>query len=87
MPVKEEKRRVLVVTACTRSDGLPDFALTEIAVTEAESENGTHYQLAEAALTQRGYEAPFVHFDEDISPLFLFPAVKEYLGLTGPVSP
>ncbi len=81
MPQQQAKQLLTVVTACTRSDGLPDFALTQVQVTEAEQANGVHYDLTAASLTKRGYEAPFVHFEEGDAPLFLFPAVKEYLGL------
>jgi hypothetical protein len=74
------KRPVVVASACMRSDGLPDFALTEVEVTPEQAENGIHYSLVEAHLLEAGYEEPFVHFGEAEAPAFLFPAVKQYLS-------
>jgi len=79
MPTSEEKGTITVVTAVMRSDGLPDFALTQVEVTSEEYENGVHYLLVEESLTERGYDEPFLHFDEMESPSFLHPAVKAYL--------
>jgi hypothetical protein len=79
MPHWEGKRPITIVTACMRSDGLPDFALTEVEVTQEEFENGVHYVLAEERLDDRGYEEPYVHFDEHEGPSFLHRAVREYL--------
>jgi hypothetical protein len=75
-----KKHPVTVVTACMRSDGCPDFAVTRVEVTQEETENGIHYYLTEAELLEAGYEEPFVHFDEDESPAFLLPAVQDYLA-------
>jgi hypothetical protein len=75
------KRRIPIVTAVMRQDGLPDFALNEVEVTHKEAENGIHYYLAEADLFLAGYEEPFVHFSIDEGPAFLHPAVRRYLGL------
>ena len=80
MSHRSGKRPITVVTACMRADGTPDFALTEVEVTTEEAENGIHYYLVEADLLEAGYEEPFVHYDEDESPAFLFPAVKQYLA-------
>jgi hypothetical protein len=74
------KGTVAIVTACMRSDGLPDFALTEVQVSPEEYQNGAHYDRAEARLVERGYEEPFVHFEELEAPAFLLPAVKRYLA-------
>ncbi len=87
MPPPEEKHPITVVTACMRSDGLPDFALSQVEVTQEEAENGIHYDRVEAKLLQAGYEELFVHFDQDEAPLFLLPAVQEYLGLVAPNPP
>lgn len=73
-------RPVAVVSACMRSDGLPDFALTEVEVTPEQAENGIHYYLVEAHLLEAGYEEPFVHFEESEAPAFLFPVIKQYLA-------
>src|SRR5262249_9449013 len=75
------KGPVAVISACMRSDGLPDFALTEVEVTPAEYDNGVHYGLVDEALAARGYDEPYVHFAEPESPAFLLPAVRRYLGL------
>jgi hypothetical protein len=63
-----------------RSDGLPDFALTQVEATQEQIENGLHYYLVEADLLEAGFEEPFVHYPEDEAPAFLFPAVKHYLS-------
>jgi hypothetical protein len=52
------KRTLTVITACMRSDGLPDFALTQVEVTHDEYENGAHYDLTDTALRDRGYQEP-----------------------------
>jgi hypothetical protein len=74
------KKRIAIVTACTRADGLPDFAITNVEVTQEEYENGVHFDLAEQLLAEQDYEKPFVHFDQYDAPDFLLPAVREYLG-------
>jgi hypothetical protein len=51
-------------------------------VTHDEYQDGIHYYLAEADLLENHYEEPFVHFDCFEAPPFLFPAVRQYLGLT-----
>jgi len=87
MPEPGVKRRVAVVSACMRADGLPDFALTEVEVSQEEYDNGAHYALADASLTQRGYEEPFVHFAGSEMPPFLLPAVLDHVGLGAPDAP
>jgi len=62
-----------------RVDGIPTFALTDVAVTPEEAENGVHYYLTELQLQALGYEEPYVHFDRSESPAFLFPAVRQFL--------
>jgi hypothetical protein len=73
------KRKIAVVTAYVRPDGVPDFTLTEVEVTQDERENGVHYDLVEAQLGQAGHEEPLLHFDEIDAPSFLVPAVRQYL--------
>jgi hypothetical protein len=63
-----------------RADGCPDFAVTQVAVTHEEAENGIHYYLVDAELLEAGYEEPFVHFAEDEAPAFLLPAVQRHLA-------
>jgi hypothetical protein len=67
-----------------RQDGFPDFAVTQVEVTQDGYENGEHIDLAVADLLQAGYDEPFVHFPETESPPFLLPAVREYLGSATP---
>jgi hypothetical protein len=76
-----EKHAVAIVTACMTANGTPALALNTVAVTQEEEENGVHYCLAEANLTEAGYEEPFVHFDQQEAPAFLHPAVRRHLGL------
>ena len=54
--------------------------LSGSANSQEQIDNGIHYYLAEAELLENGFEEPFVHFDENESPPFLHPAVRDYLG-------
>ena len=81
MPCPQDRQPVTIVSAVMRPDGSPDFALTEVEVTDDGRANGAHYALAEAELLARGFEEPFVHFDDAESPDFLHAAVRQYLGL------
>ena len=87
MPQWQGKRTITVVTACMCADGLPDFALNQVEVTQEEHADGVHYDLTEALLRAASYEEPFVHFDEDEAPSFLLPAVRQHLGLTARSTP
>jgi hypothetical protein len=80
MPHPEGQRSVTLVSAVMRRDGLPTFAVTQVAVTPDEYANGIHLYLAEADLLEAGFEEPFVHFPSDEAPPFLLAAVREYLG-------
>ena len=73
------KRPVVVVTAYVKRDGFPDFALTEVEVTEDEHANGVHYNLVETILADRSIDANFIHFDEQEAPPFLLPAVRKHV--------
>ncbi len=77
-----EQCPISIVSACMCRDGLPTFAITEVAVTPEEFENGVHYYLAEAELLKRGYEEPYVHFAENEGPAFLHDAVRQFLNLS-----
>jgi hypothetical protein len=79
MTAWQGKRTIAVVSASMRSDGLPDFALTEVEVTHDEYENGVLIDLVEDRLADAGFEEPWVHFDELEAPAFLLPAVTAYL--------
>lgn len=77
----EGKRSIIVVSACMRSDGCPDFAFNEVEITFDEYENGLHYSLVGDCLGDAGYEDPCVHFDQFEAPAFLHAAVRQYLGV------
>lgn len=77
----EGQRPLTVVTACLAADGTSAFALCEVHVTHEEYENGIHVYLAEGELLERGFDEPFVHFDDLNAPGFLLPAVRRHLGL------
>jgi hypothetical protein len=84
MPQPDDKRPITIVSAVMRQDGFPDFAVTQVEVTEEEYANGAHIDLAVADLLAAGFEEPFVHFPDREAPSFLLPAVKEYLGSATP---
>jgi hypothetical protein len=86
MSIPPTSRALSIATACMNADGCPDFALTTVTATPEQLANGYHYCLAEEQLLARGYEEPFVHFDADEGPAFLHPAVRQYLGLSSPLS-
>ena len=86
MPASPDPCPMAIVTACMARDGVPTFALTEVAVTAEEAANGVHFYLAEAQLLTDGYEEPFVHFGPDEAPPFLHAAVRQHLGLA-PAAP
>ena len=73
--------KVTVISACMRVDGLPDFAVTEVEVSVDEYENGAHYDLTDRSLADRGFEEPYVHFDNREAPPFLHRGVREHLSL------
>lgn len=75
------KRTIAVVSACMSAHGTPYFAINEVEVAKDEYENGVHYDLVEDRLADAGYEEPYLHFDEVEAPLFLHPAVREYLSV------
>jgi hypothetical protein len=87
MSVGTSKRKRTVVTACLNAGGMPDFALTEVEVTDTDYANGSHHDLVAQRLVAAGYEAPFVHYDEEDAPAFLVPAVRHYLGGSDPLPP
>jgi len=75
MPLWTGARAIAVVTASTNAAELPDFALTAVDVTHEEYQDVVHNNRVAARLTEAGYAAPFVHFDEGDAPAFLFPTV------------
>ena len=75
-PIRTEPRWTRVVSACIDAAGRPAFALSTLPATAA-----VDYDWIEEQLRQRGYECPFVHFDESEAPPFLIPAVERYFQI------
>ena len=75
--------KIRIITACHDASGCPDFAWTVVDVSKSEYDNGAHYEAAEALLQERGYEGPFVHFDQEDGKKvpWLADGVKQYLGV------
>jgi hypothetical protein len=86
MPHWQGKLKIEVVTTYMRPDGVPDFTINQVEVTEDEHANGVHYELVEAILAEAGFEEPLIHFDQLEAPPFLVAAVKQYLESTTNVS-
>jgi hypothetical protein len=74
------RRPLAIVTACLNAAGIPDLAVTEVAVTYAEYADGVHCEQVEAQLVAADYEEPFLHFDEGPAAQALLPAVQQYLA-------
>jgi hypothetical protein len=72
-------RILTVVSACINAAGQPDFALSEVLIPVGGPDWDVFYDHLEEDLRERGYECPFVHFDETEAPPFLIPAVRRYL--------
>ena len=79
MSTHAEKQTTVVITACMKGNGLPVFALSEVAVVQEEMGNGVHYYLAEADLLARGFEEPMVHFEQQEMPASLFATIRRHL--------
>lgn len=60
------------VVAAVSADGAADFYFCKVQCAQYEYDNGTHYELAEAAAEDDGYERPMVTFDENDGPDWLF---------------
>jgi len=72
---------IIIVAATTNANGEPDFAITAVPATEEEVEKGEHYEAAETKLMDDDYEGPFVLWDEDECPPWLFENVCKHLGV------
>lgn len=60
------------VVACTNSAGEPDFFAVTLSCSPHQYHNGEHYDLAKEKAEAHDYEGPFVVFDENDGPEFLF---------------
>jgi len=59
------------VVACMSSEGA-DFYFCKVKCAQDDYDNGVHYEIAEDAAEQDGYERPMVTFDENDGPDWLF---------------
>lgn len=60
------------VVACRNCEGSPDFYFCKVTLAEAAYDVGAHYDLAEDSAREEGYEGPYVVFDENDGPDWLF---------------
>ena len=60
------------VVACRNAEGVSDFYFCKVDCTQEEYDNGSHYELAENSAISEGYEGPYVAFDENDGPDWLF---------------
>lgn len=60
------------VVACHNASGEPDFYFCVVDCSAAERDDGVHYDVAEYAAGENGYEHAMVIFDEQDGPRWLF---------------
>jgi hypothetical protein len=63
---------VKCVVAAHNAAGEPDFYFCKVRCTDPDYNDGGHYEEAINAATAEGYEGPFVVFDENDGPAWLF---------------
>ena len=63
---------VKCVVACRNAEGASDFYFCRVECAEAQYDIGEHYEKAEEMAESDGYEGPFVVFDENDGPDWLF---------------
>jgi hypothetical protein len=59
------------VVAAMTTDG-PGFFACKVECTQSAYDNGEHYELAESAADDNGYDRPMLAFDENDGPDWLF---------------
>lgn len=59
------------VVACMGNEGA-DFYFCKVKCSQNEYDHGIHYEIAEDAAEQNGYDRPMVTFDENDGPDWLF---------------
>jgi len=59
---------VKCVIACHNASGEPDLAFVQIRCTQAQYDEGKHYEAAQNWACNDNYESPFVVFDENDAP-------------------
>jgi hypothetical protein len=60
------------VVACRNAEGASDFYFCKVKCKQEQYDVGDHYEMAEEAAYEDGYEGPMVVFDENDGPDFLF---------------
>jgi hypothetical protein len=60
------------VVACKNASGQPDFFACTVKASPEEYDNGEHYEAAQRAAEGEGYEGPFVVYDQNDGPAWLF---------------
>lgn len=63
-PQASAERPVRVAVACTGASGEPELPIFTVHVTDHQHDLGEHYDLAQQAAADEGYEGPFVCFDD-----------------------
>ena len=52
-----------VAVACTNATGCSDFFVTQVSVSQEQYEDGIHYDFAKEKAMDKGYEGPFICYD------------------------
>jgi len=84
MAQKKKRRipgKIIVVAACHNAGGEPDLAIIAVPATELEIKNGDHYERAGERLIDEDFEEPYVLFDEDECPAWLFEGACQHCGV------
>ena len=72
-----EKKKIDVVTACCDALGKPVLVMNTVMADENEVAACCHFDRAARLLRNRGYQQPFVHFDEEDGPTWLLEAMRK----------
>lgn len=60
------------VVACRNAEGVSDFYFCRVECSQEQYDVGEHYERAEEMARSDGYEGPFVVYDENDGPDWLF---------------
>jgi hypothetical protein len=63
---------VKCVVACRNAEGCSDFYFCKVVCKQENYDVGDHYEKAEDMASEDGYEGPYVVFDENDGPNWLF---------------
>jgi hypothetical protein len=64
--------RVNCVVACRNAAGFPDFYPCTVELTQAEYDEGDHYDRALERASETGFQQPMLTYDENDGPRWLF---------------